>query len=497
MVRFLLVLTIMAASCPAWAGSRPIKVSVKLSEDPSVGVLEPFLFGSNLQWIERGDTIQNDKGEWDEVKYAAVDKFKTTLLRFPGGQLSSRYDWEKGVGPAETRGEGPNFEGDLRKMHFGTEEYVDLLARMGARGLITLNLKKDPAASAEWLRFIRERGKRHSPPVDVEWWEVGNESFIKMDPSFVSAEEYVRRFKGHYDSLKAEEPAAKVGALLEANFLNIWWVADSIPEHETWNDTVLAGLKKNRTPADFYGIHFYALFGVEESNRKNRQALLVAPAVIGDKIRLLKETIQKHDSEAPLFVTEFNIHMGDTEATWKYCLDLVQGAYFLDLLMVFAQNGVKAACSWTLLDCYNFGMYGYNYWHTKTHKDTFVYRPAAEVYIGLADYHGRERLKTEFTAPDVKFSPVGIVFSTDRAAVVNALGVKGKNPGDGPALLAVNRSIADTVELDCEFAGTKIKPAAVRKLAGQVRFAPKIDSGKNTVSLPPMSAVVIEYEAAP
>ncbi|MDR0362487.1 MAG: hypothetical protein LBJ46_07390 [Planctomycetota bacterium] len=468
-----------------------VDVTVALRDDPEAGVLEPSLFGGNLQWIERGDGVMEDGALWNMEKLEAVRRLRPPLVRFPGGALASAYDWERGVGGGAQRGTGSDAPGGPQTMHFGTLEYLDFLHRAGAEGMITLNLNKDPETSAGWLRFVKEMGPGFEPASAVPWWEVGNESYLRTDPSFCTAEEYVGRFAGHYGRLKAVDREARVGAILEANFLGLPWVKPIIPENDSWNDTVIEGLKARGIAADFYGIHFYALFDADLSHRKNIQTLLVAPAVIGDKIARLRRTLRERGADAPVFVTEFNIFMKDPVTNWKYCLDPVQAPYMMDMLMTFAQTGVRGACVWSLLGNWNFGLYGEDYPYTMKKPGVSGYRPGAEAYMKLADYRGREMLATEIDAPDARFDPVGIVTAADKMKVMNAVGLKPRAPGEGPVLLVVNRSAGETLALRCDWNGRGAVPVAAESVARPPAKGPKI--AKGAVTLPPMCAAIITY----
>lgn len=498
----LFLLVMFFASC-AYALEMPridVTVEVEPYPDPAPA-FNDSLFANNLEWVQGGNGLLDENGGWNEELLRAAQELHPPLVRFPGGQLASRYNWENGIGAVEERGTGLDFAGTGQPMRFGTDEYLELLDRLQARGMMTVNLGKDPAETAAWLRYISRQTGGRAPQAVVPLWEIGNESYLKMDPSFVAADDYVTLYEAHYKQLKAVDPTIKVGALLIANTLGLPWVKPIIPENETWNDTVIAGLRKKGVPADFYSIHLYALFDSDPDDNKNRQALLVAPAILENKIRLLRETLAKHGDTTPLHVTEFSIVMKEPMSTWKYSLDPVQGTYIMDMIMMFARNGIEAAYFWNMLNSYNFGAYGndsdYLYATGRLGGAGPGYRPAGRVFLNLRQYRGMEMLRAEIKAPTVTFAPVGIVTGNESASIVNAIGLRSANDMDGPVILAVNRSLKDTLSLTGMFRGKKLVPVDATRVCGDEKKHPLpfLDKENGAVVVPPMSGVAIAYEA--
>jgi alpha-L-arabinofuranosidase len=97
-------------------------------------------------------------------------------------------------------------------MVVGTGEYLKLLSETGRSGLITVNVTRPGDEAAAWVRYIRDTN-----PDVVPLWEVGNESYLNQDPSFMSAVEYVQRFKAFAAVMKNADPTIKWGPILEAS----------------------------------------------------------------------------------------------------------------------------------------------------------------------------------------------------------------------------------------------------------------------------------------
>lgn len=499
MIRIFPFLMLLTAACGHAFDMPKTEVTVELEHYGENGPLFwGSLFSNNLEWGDNGNGLLDDKGAWRESMLKVADSLQPPVLRFPGGTLASSYNWEKGIGPQKDRGMGTDFQGNLQPMRFGTDEYLSLLSRLNARGLIITNLKKDPAETAAWLRYIQENKGKYSPEPNVDLWEIGNESYISSDPSFTTANEYITDFEGQYKHLKAIDPSIKVGAILEANSFDLPWVKPLIPEYNTWNETVVRGLHKAGVPPDFYGLHFYALFDADPADSKNKQALLVAPAALEKKIQTLRKTLEAHNDTAQLYVTEFGIVMKEPMSTWKYNLDPVQGVYITDMLMMFARNGIEISCFWSMFNNYCFGAYGndsdYLYALGRlTARPPDEYRPVGKVYLTLRPYRDLKMLQTNIKTDEIPFTPVGNVTSSDKALFANAVGLLTE---EGPIVLAVNRSIKDTIYLDSTLSGTKLTPRSVTQVAGDAKASATlaVDARSGSVALPPMCAVAIAYE---
>lgn len=499
MPHFIAALLILLSSVVHAFDMPTFKVTVEL--DRHAGEAPRFaseLFSGNVQWVENGDNLLDDKGAWRTRMLNAAKELNPPVVRFPGGALSSRYDWANGVGPMESRSDGLNFNSKPEPMRFGTDEYLEFLSSLNATGMITVNLKQDAAHNARWLEYIRANRGKHSPAPEVPYWEIGNESYYNADPSFVTAEEYVKYFIGHYRALKAVDPEVKVGAILQVNHIGHTYSKSIMPELDTWNHDVAAGLKKAGIVADFYGIHFYAPFDAHDSEQVNRQALLAASGVFQGMLRELKDELKKLDALAPMHVTEYGVTFLFGMTTWKYNLDFVSGVYLGDLFLTYAQNDIWDAYYWTLLSDWCFGAYGDDspYYHEFLGQPwrqlPYTYRPNGNTILALKPYRDLPLLATTVKGRDLRFQPLGIVTDKYPIPIANALGMLSKDDTGNIILLVVNRSAKDIVTLTTLFGGKKASPLSAKLLAGDKQRGDAIvDSSAGTVNLPPMSLTAI------
>src|SRR3954471_22162194 len=87
------------------------RVSVAIRRDAVIGETDPRLFGAFVEHVGRcvyggifepGHPAAAANGFREDVP-ALVRELNPTLVRYPGGNFVSGYNWEDGVGPREER----------------------------------------------------------------------------------------------------------------------------------------------------------------------------------------------------------------------------------------------------------------------------------------------------------------------------------------------------------------------------------------------------------
>lgn len=182
----------------------------------------------------------------DHVNYADPDvvaflrESDLPLLRWPGGNFVSGYDWRDGVGPKEERPEriNPAWSG-LEPNLFGTNEFMDFCEAVGCEPSICVNAGDGtPAEAAAWVEYCNgstdtemgalraEHG--HPEPYDVTFWEIGNEIYGKWQVNWTTANGNADRYDRFREAMLDVDPDILVSATgLETN------------SDGSWNDTLL------------------------------------------------------------------------------------------------------------------------------------------------------------------------------------------------------------------------------------------------------------------
>jgi alpha-N-arabinofuranosidase len=127
-----------------------------------------------------------------------------TIVRYPGGNFVSGYDWEDGVGPKENRPVRLDLAwGSTETNQFGTNEFIDWCRLAGLEPMFAVNLgTRGPAEAQNFLEYCNHPGGTHyadlrrahgyEAPHDIKFWCLGNEMDGPWQTCAKTAQEYGR-----------------------------------------------------------------------------------------------------------------------------------------------------------------------------------------------------------------------------------------------------------------------------------------------------------------
>ena len=106
---------------------------------------------------EEGSPLADADGYRKDVM-DAVKPLGVSLLRWPGGNFASGYNWTDGIGPKDQRPARPELAwNDLESNRFGTDEFLRYAERIGAEPYICLNLGLGTVDDARhWVEYTNE-----------------------------------------------------------------------------------------------------------------------------------------------------------------------------------------------------------------------------------------------------------------------------------------------------------------------------------------------------
>ena len=178
----------------AQAGARgPARAFVRRS--PARGDFDRRLLGSFLEHLGRaiytgvyqpGSRLADAKGFRIDVA-RDIKELGVPIVRYPGGNFVSGYNWLDGVGPKAQRPVVLDRAwNSLETNQFGTNEFVDWCAMVGAEPLLGMNFGTgsvemavahveycNGARGTRWSELRRSHG--HDRPHNVRYWCLGNE----------------------------------------------------------------------------------------------------------------------------------------------------------------------------------------------------------------------------------------------------------------------------------------------------------------------------------
>ncbi|HKO25732.1 MAG TPA: alpha-N-arabinofuranosidase [Chloroflexota bacterium] len=140
-------------------------------------------------WVGEDSRIPNTRGIRNDV-VEALRRIKVPVLRWPGGCFADEYHWRDGVGPRAERPSMINthWGGVTETNHFGTHEFLDLCAMIGAEPYICGNVGSGTVQEMQqWVEYItfdgaspmadlrRQNGR--DEPWALPYFGVGNENW--------------------------------------------------------------------------------------------------------------------------------------------------------------------------------------------------------------------------------------------------------------------------------------------------------------------------------
>jgi alpha-L-arabinofuranosidase len=192
------------------AGSIPGPTKVYIDLRRQLGAIDRNLFGSFLEHLGRaiyegiydpGSKLSDANGFRKDV-LAEVRDLGVPIIRYPGGNFVSGYNWLDGVGPVQDRPRVLDKAwNSLNTNQFGTDEFMTWCRAAGTLPLMGLNLgtgtPEQAAALVEYCNI--KKGTRWSDlrrkngvadPYNVKFWCLGNEMDGPWQIGHITANEY-------------------------------------------------------------------------------------------------------------------------------------------------------------------------------------------------------------------------------------------------------------------------------------------------------------------
>lgn len=307
-----------AAFAPARGQNKPVPAAarIKIDIDRTIGDVDPLLFGNFAEHLgrmiyggvyEEGNALSDKDGYRKDV-LEAVKNLNVTILRWPGGNFASGYDWKDGIGPKDQRPVRPELAwNDLESNRFGTDEFLKYCELVGTEPYICINLGLGTIDDARhWVEYCNEsrhtywadqrRKNGREQPYKVKYWALGNEIDGPWQLGHKNAEEYSKFALEAAKAMRLVDRDIKLVASGSSNYGADWIL---------WNRTVLNTLRNN---IDYIAIHTYI------NNRENDlERFLAWSQTIDNYIEvtagLIKQAQSGQGNSRPIYIAydEWNV----------------------------------------------------------------------------------------------------------------------------------------------------------------------------------------------
>jgi alpha-L-arabinofuranosidase len=259
------------APCAALHAQTPAPGRIKIDLDRTIGQVDPLLFGNFSEHLGRmiyGGIYDEHSSLSDQFGFRkdvvdAVKGLGVSILRWPGGNFSSGYNWKDGIGPKDQRPARPELAwNDVESNRFGTDEFLRYADMIHAEPYICVNLGLGTIGEArDWVEYTnsanhtywadQRRKNGHEQPYGVKYWALGNEIDGPWQLGHKDADTYAKFALEAAKAMRGIDPSIKLVASGSSNY-GADWIG--------WNRTVLQTL---RNQADYIALHTYI------NNREN------------------------------------------------------------------------------------------------------------------------------------------------------------------------------------------------------------------------------------
>jgi alpha-N-arabinofuranosidase len=491
-----------------------LKAQVYLDTHRTIAPISPLLFGGFAEHMGRcvyegiydpKSPLADERGLRKDVLAALRDQ-AYTLIRYPGGNFLSGYNWLDGVGPKDQRPRRRDLAWQsIETNQFGTNEFMAFCQEINAAPMLGVNMGTGDIQSAGalveycnaptgsyWSDLRASHGYRD--PYHVQYWCVGNEMDGPWQIGHLDATAYGKKALEAAKIMKWHDPSIQTVLCGSSN--------DRMPTYPEWDRTALEIAWEHM---DYLSMHYYA------GNPDNDTPSFLASAVAFEHfVDTLEGTLRyvkaRRGSKHDVFLSwdEWQVwYKGDPlQGNWTAATHLAEEIYNLEDALVVAQwlnvflrksQVIKIACVAQIVNVIS-------WLHTRT--DGLLKNPSYYVFKLVSNHARGEALDVSVKASPVETKRYGAVPALDVSASFDEATQKG-------AIFIVNRSAADPVVTDLVWQdGRNVQIEAAWQLHGNdpkaantwetpdnltatAISAPQVENGRATLSLPPLSFTVL------
>ncbi|PRO67256.1 alpha-N-arabinofuranosidase [Alkalicoccus urumqiensis] len=252
------------------------KATMMIDKDIVISPIDERLYGSFIEHMGRavyGGIFEEGHPEADEQGFRSdvlnlVRQLNVPIIRYPGGNMVSAYNWEDGVGPKENRHRKLDLAWrTIETNQFGTNEFIDWTRKAGSDVMMAVNLGTRGIEEARnfieycnhpggsyWSDLRRQHG--YEKPHDIKTWCLGNEMDGPWQVGQKTPEEYGRLAKETAKALKLVDPTIELVSCGSSG--------SGMPTFPEWEAVTLDHTYEE---VDYVSLHQY--FGNQDNDSQN------------------------------------------------------------------------------------------------------------------------------------------------------------------------------------------------------------------------------------
>ncbi len=328
---------------------RIMESTITAATDFHVGQVDRRIFGGFAEHLGRcvyegmydpGSPLSDENGYRTDV-IAALKRLQMPVMRYPGGNFVSCFDWRDSIGPKDKRPKRLDYAwGSTESNQFGLDEFMPWCRKLGTEPMMAVNLgtlgTMEAAHLLEYCNlntdtyWANQRRKNASAdPYNVKYWCLGNEMDGPWQAGHIPAHEY---------ALKADAASRMMKGLdRKIETIICGSCANTLPTYLDWDRTVLQHCWDT---VDYVSAHRYS------ENHANNSPEFLAEGVAIDRVLadysgVLEYVRGVKKSKKRIYVCfdEWNVwyraHGGAKD--WEEAPHLLEEVYNLEDALVAAQ----------------------------------------------------------------------------------------------------------------------------------------------------------------
>jgi len=340
------------------------KAHCLVNKNYEISDIDERVYGSFIEHMGRAvytgiydpNHVEADNQGFRKDVLSAINDLNVPIIRYPGGNFLSGYNWKDGIGPKEDRPVRLDYAWlSIEDNSFGIDEFADWSKKANSAGMIAVNLGTGtPAEAGQLIEYCNiEKGTQwsdlrikngHEKPHNFKVWCLGNEMDGPWQTGQLSAEDYGKKARETAKILKWVDPDIQVVACGSS--------AKEMPTFPEWDLTVLDICYEQ---VDFLSLHRYYEYN------GNKSDFLASFYDLDDFIHTIKSAADfvkaKHRSEKVmnLSLDEWNVwYIKNMDVhRWEHAPAIAEDVYSLidalvvgGLLCTIVNNSdrVKMAC---------------------------------------------------------------------------------------------------------------------------------------------------------
>ena len=323
------------------------KARIFADKNMKIGQVSPTLFGSFIEHLGRavytgiyepGHPTADENGFRQDV-LGMVHDLNVPMVRYPGGNFLSGYNWMDGVGPKEDRPVRLDLAWRTTETNqFGTDEFMSWCKKANIEPMMAVNLGTGtPQEAANLVEYCNYGGNSQyadlrrkngqAEPYAIRTWCLGNEMDGPWQTCHMNAEDYSKKAQVTAQMMKQIDPSLKLVACGSSSV--------EMPTYPEWDRIVLDNLYED---VDYISMHRYYWY------TDNLNDFFASYHDMDRFIHTIKSAIDfvkaKHRSDKTVMISfdEWNVWYQNAQgsAEWAEAPRILEDIYSLKDALVFA-----------------------------------------------------------------------------------------------------------------------------------------------------------------